>query len=380
MDQKRGLFNRYFFPRDGNPEHFQALDGLRGIAVLIVMLSHASGMDMHLFNILNLRQAGKSGVFLFFILSAYLLDRQIALAIKNNKANMRYWLNYLFRRFMRIYPLFFAALLFNYWLRVQGTIYGLVVTGWDDIFQHLILQKERNIGIFWSIAVEFKYYFISPLIVIFINRFVKWNVVNVTLLLFCVMSAVTFLTASTKSSKVSTFTFLPIFLVGTVISLVEVFSNAFDNMTKDDKKRLNIIGLIAVLIFVMTIRSVYQFIIGSPKYNLAQSALYIPYALIWGVILIAAKYSEGIFHKILCFKPLRFIGVISFSLYLFHWPVMKFAGLSGHFDESIQVYVYLLLSILLSTITFILIEKPFSKLKLRNRANDVSLKRELSNE
>ena len=369
MEPKRGLFHRYFFPRDGNPEHFKALDGLRGVAVLIVMLSHASNMDIHLFNILNFRQSGKSGVFLFFILSAYLLDRQIALAIKNDKANIRYWLNYFFRRFMRIYPLFFVALLFNYWLRVQGTNYGIVITGWDEIFQHLILQKERNVGIFWSIAVEFKYYFISPLIVIFINRFVKWNIVNVTLLLICIIALISFLTNHTKSSKVATFPFLPIFLMGTIISLIEVFTNTFEKMTNEDKRKLDIIGIIAILIFIFTIRSVYEVVMNTGKYSLSQKSFFVPFSILWGTILIATKYSNGILKAIFSFKPLRYIGVISFSLYLFHWPVLKFTALSGYFSPAIQIYIYLLLSILVSTITFILIEKPFSKLKLRNKAN-----------
>lgn len=371
MDQKRGLFNRYFFPRDGNSEHFKALDGLRGIAVLIVMLSHSSNIDMHLFNILDFRQSGRSGVYLFFILSAYLLDRQIALAIKNNKANIRYWLNYLFRRFMRIYPLFFVALLFNYWMRTQGLTYGIAVTGWGDMLNHLLLQKEKNIGIFWSIAVEFKYYFISPIIVLIISRFVKWNVVNVTLALLCLTSFVAFVCNHTKSSKIATFPFLQIFLVGTIISLIEVFSTVFDDMTDKDKKRLDIIGIVAILIFILTMRSVFEVVMNTKAYTLMQNKYLIPFGMLWGVILIATKYSNGILNAIFSWKPLRFIGVISFSLYLFHWPVLKFTAFSGYFSPITHIYVYILLSILLSTLTFILIEKPFSKLKLKNRSNPV---------
>lgn len=365
MEQKRGLFNRYFFPRDNNPEHFKALDGLRGIAVLIVMLSHASSMDMHFVSFLDFKQTGKSGVFLFFILSAYLLDRQIALAIKNNKADLHYWFNYLFRRFMRIYPLFLFALIFNYWLRTQGLTYGIVMTGWPEIWKHLTLQKMN--GVFWSIAVEFKYYFVSPIIMIFISKIIKWNTVNVTLLLITVIAFIMFFTTDMKYNKIDTIPYLPVFLVGTIISLLEVFSKAFDNFSDDDRKRLDYIGLIAIIVFVCTFRTIFSQIVDSPKYVFQQKEYYVAFSLLWATILISTKYSTGILRAIFSFKPLRYIGVISFSLYLFHWPVMKFAG-TLEVAQSFKIYIYLIISILLSTITFVLIEKPFSKLKLKKKA------------
>ena len=113
------MIKEFFFPNDGKTEHFAALDGLRGFAVLLVLISHANLIGVYVPNILNYPQMGTCGVQLFFVLSAYLLDRQIANALLNQKADKRYWLNYTLRRFLRIYPMFFLSLLLYYFLTMH---------------------------------------------------------------------------------------------------------------------------------------------------------------------------------------------------------------------------------------------------------------------
>ena len=58
------------------PEHSPALDGLRGVAALMVVASHAGNMNLHLLPGFSWAGAGKNGVFLFFVISAYLLTAQ----------------------------------------------------------------------------------------------------------------------------------------------------------------------------------------------------------------------------------------------------------------------------------------------------------------
>lgn len=358
------LFNKLFFPRDGRKDHFKALDGLRGVAVLLVLLSHGSNVGMHLFGVLDFKQIGVPGVFLFFILSAYLLDRQIAVHFKNGTATARYWLHYASRRFIRIYPLFFAALLFNLFLHDYNPLYAIPVTDWDNIAQHLLLIKEKGLGIFWSIQAEFRYYLISPFIMLFINRFIKWNSLNVSLFLMCLVVFGAFLAPQLDLPKQSTAKYLPVFLIGTIISLLEIFSNTFKQDNSKDRKMLSWIGVLALIIFILTIRSVYQKVFAIEHYRLIKQYYYVLYAILWGIILIVCRNSDGFFTKAMSFKPLRFIGVISYSVYLFHWPVMLFVLKSGYFAQSMQVYAFVGLSIVLATLTYLFIEKPSSKIKL----------------
>ncbi len=87
----------------------KSLDGLRGLAVLLVLLSHMSNAQMHLLPFLDFSGLGKAGVYLFFSLSAFLLTWQ-ALKQAQQAPDPKYWLAYLLRRALRIYPLYALAL------------------------------------------------------------------------------------------------------------------------------------------------------------------------------------------------------------------------------------------------------------------------------
>ena len=108
-----------FFPHDHRELHVKSLDGLRGIAVLFVVLSHSSIEGFFSWSPLDFKGIGKTGVYLFFILSAFLLDRQIIFKLRKGQADNLYWLNYVIRRFLRIYPLFAVALIVDWLVTTQ---------------------------------------------------------------------------------------------------------------------------------------------------------------------------------------------------------------------------------------------------------------------
>ncbi len=74
-----------FLTKSKHSEHYPALDGLRGAAILIVLLGHTSNEHIYIHKMINLERASKIGVYLFFLLSAYLLDRQIIKALIEKK-------------------------------------------------------------------------------------------------------------------------------------------------------------------------------------------------------------------------------------------------------------------------------------------------------
>jgi peptidoglycan/LPS O-acetylase OafA/YrhL len=289
----------------------KALDGLRGIAVLLVLFSHASKFNFFIHPILNFNGMGKYGVYLFFILSAYLLDRQIASAIIKRKEG--FWGNYFLRRFLRIYPLFVIALIVHLFLSFNGV--STVIKTWGDVFTHITLQKGLNI--FWSIPVEFKYYFISPLIMLAGGYYLRWDPMHmafrftyrparVIILAIVLIGVCIFINQNFELSRISTIKYAPVFLIGTILAICNiVYSDRFLWMN----------GLI--------------------------------------------EYAK----RILEFKPLRYIGLISFSLYLFHYPILSIVK-HMHLNYWINIYVFLGLSIGFSTITYFAIERPLSKIKI----------------
>src|SRR5690606_14005077 len=125
------------FPNDFSPNHIKSLDGIRGLAVIFVVLAHGGEMSNQIDFIINFKGFGKLGVFFFFVLSAFLLDMYIAKALINEKANKKYWLNYFLRRFLRIYPLFFVSLLI-YWALGRFNFIPKLISNFEDIKNHLL--------------------------------------------------------------------------------------------------------------------------------------------------------------------------------------------------------------------------------------------------
>src|SRR4051794_1290022 len=91
-------------------QRFPALDGLRGLAVLLVLLDHATDAELRLFPAANMNRAGKYGVYLFFVLSAFLLAHLSLCQPDAQLLRARTWCNYAVRRFLRIFPLYAIVL------------------------------------------------------------------------------------------------------------------------------------------------------------------------------------------------------------------------------------------------------------------------------
>lgn len=351
--------NRLFFPHDTNAAHFKALDGLRGLAVLIVILSHSANAGLFFHPLLNFQYIGKIGVYLFFVLSAYLLDRQIALAFYHGKATSHYWKNYFLRRFLRIYPLYVIALL----IYGTATLLGLEtkINRAIDIPLHLLLLKGKDV--FWSIPVEFKYYFISPVFMWFCHAYLKWHRVK-TLLFFVSLTALAVVVEFIfHLPLISTFRFLPVFLVGTFLSVSDLWNDKFTPYISRPVL-LDVLAMLALTLILCSFPFYFEKLFGR-SINSQSSALYLPYALLWGLVLLSAKNGYGIIRYILEFKPLRFIGSISFSMYLFHMLFLTLVPRLG-ISPQLQIYLFFALTLIFSSLSYLMVERPLSMIRLKH--------------
>ncbi len=356
----KDYLRQLFFPHDDKPQHFPALDGLRGIAILLVLLSHTSARGLLFHEHLDFQRMGKSGVFMFFVLSAYLLDRQIAMALMADKASKRYWMNYFLRRFLRIYPLFFIALLVFFTTNYMGIPTPIKTI--KDVGMHLLLLEGKSV--FWSIIVEFKYYFLSPLLLLICHKYLKWAPKKL-LLYFLVL-----LLGSIAYGQVAgvhlhaIFRSVPIFWVGTVISIYELLGLKFLEK-KGFAILLEILGWLSIALIFLAAPYYFQLIWGF-EYNFEGAIWYFPFALLMGFFLLAAKHGQGWLRQLLEFRPLRFLGTISFSLYLFHVPVMialRRLPLSIPYED--RIFIFFALVIVVSTLSYLLIERPLSKVRIQ---------------
>jgi peptidoglycan/LPS O-acetylase OafA/YrhL len=148
-------------PNDGKPNHQPELDGFRGLAVLFVLLAHGSHAGYDPLGI-DFNHFGSVGVYLFFVLSAYLINRQMLEALAAQRATPKFRLRYALRHVLRIYPMYLLALIASYVLYANG--FGGPILNIDGILNHLSLTEAK--GVFWTIPVEVAYYLISPLLVL----------------------------------------------------------------------------------------------------------------------------------------------------------------------------------------------------------------------
>jgi len=352
-------FTSLFFPHDGKADHFKALDGLRGLAILFVLFSHSSNRGLIFSEYLDFSHAGKYGVYLFFVLSAYLLDRQITIALRTGKSSKRYWMNYFLRRFLRIYPLFIISLLVHGLLTMYG--YKTVIDHALDIPKHIFLVAGEYI--FWSIPVEFKYYFISPLILWCFQRWFKWDLTKVMislagLTIFSIVLAQLF-----ELPTILTLKFFPIFLAGTFIAIVEVLEREIF-LKKRSRVLIDILGVLAFILVFLSVPSFTQGVFGKTV-DFDNVAYFLPWGILWCIILLSAKYGSGIMKRFFELRFLRFIGTISFSLYLFHIPVLKLLIRSNlGIPEYLMVYVFFFGAIIVSMISYLFVERPLSKIRI----------------
>ena len=152
-----------FFLRKTSTARLQldALDGLRGVAVLIVVLSHLSNAELFLLPGLDFRGTGKYGVFLFFVLSAFLLTRPL-LGSSFPLADAKGWARYALRRILRVFPLYWLALLVNWGVTQWAPTPAMPSLSTDELVRHLLLQEGK--GVYWTIPVECSYYLVLPFV------------------------------------------------------------------------------------------------------------------------------------------------------------------------------------------------------------------------
>jgi peptidoglycan/LPS O-acetylase OafA/YrhL len=166
-------------PSAAEANHKPELDGIRGIALLAVMLSHG-GPYIERTTVLSKLFAyamipGWSGVELFFVLSGFLIT---GILLKSKTAE-NYFSSFYMRRFLRIFPIYYLVLTVGLlaaahvvWLSAvlpaagkTRLAYYFYAQNWPMFWPHHVFLKTNVFGHFWSLAVEEQFYVVWPLVV-----------------------------------------------------------------------------------------------------------------------------------------------------------------------------------------------------------------------
>jgi peptidoglycan/LPS O-acetylase OafA/YrhL len=273
------------------------LDGLRGVAILLVFMIHAGGWGLRSLSDIgnSLADHGKYGVTVFFVASAYVICLSASRAFEGKYYN---WKAFYVRRFFRIAPMYFLTLVVSI-LTLQSDAWPPT----DSIISHftflnVLYPRYANdiLSVEWSIAVEMAFYAVFPLVVMASRRS----------LITIVIAASVFALPSIRHG---------------IYALIGGDLFEFRHYTLPWHAYAFLCGVLAFH---------YRDYLKSQRYVLVAMAILILQLIVgegsWSgpvfaavtAIVIIDGHHNGWSERVLSFKPLTFIGKVSFSLYLVH--------------------------------------------------------------
>lgn len=336
------------------PKKYQYIDSLRGIAILLVIFVHTSMMTNFILYVIGFSTDlepvqkfiynGQYGVQLFFIASALTL----MMSYNNRKREPNSTRNFFIRRFFRIAPMYYGAIILAtiksiYYAEYFQIPWGGILT--NLFFVNSLFPEYSNSFVpgGWSVSIEFMFYFMMPFLCQKINNMNKALVFTVISLIFSTVTCY-FLKMWYDPTFVyySIFSQLPIFSLGILAYFI-----INDKWEIKSSTWLLLCG--AVLIFCYATVS-YHFL----------------YSIMLVLLVIALAKKP---YKLFSNKILASIGKVSFSMYIIHFivihaiylarPEIQIAGMFNNLIYFIASYLVVTsITYGLSRLTYKFIEVP----------------------
>lgn len=370
---------------------FPCFDGLRAVAAVTVVFHHASfatGAEFRQWGQFPARM--DSGVTIFFLISGFLLYRPYVAAHLDDRQPMpprRFYV----RRLLRIFP--------AYWVALAGVVlfFGYSLPTLADVWVHAGLFQIYDIHRYfnaisqsWTLATELSFYLVVPAFAWLVRKLASGRdrsgririeavVLLVTFLASLAVRSMLFPVSSDSSAwRVLLRYWLPanmdLFAVGMAMAVGSAALAGRDRAAQGWAMRLFpylswTLGLVAFWVVANKAGLPLGLKDASPAGEWRKHLLYLAYAT--GLVLPAVFGPQGsALHKLLRFKPMVWLGVISYGIYLWHqaWihQVMLWRGDELFLTPYWQVVVpALALTVVTATASYWLVEKPFLRLKDR---------------
>ncbi|MDC0896153.1 acyltransferase family protein [Candidatus Pelagibacter sp.] len=341
-------------------EYRKEIDGLRALAVIPVVFYHAG---------ISFFKGGFLGVDIFFVISGYLITTIIFKEISNNTFTV---LNFYERRARRIIPILLFVIIissilsFIFFTRTELGSFSKSVISSLTFLSNLYFWKSSPyfqseselIPLLhtWSLSIEEQFYILFPLLLIFFYKFNKKYIFHFlifsTLISFSISQ---YLTLNIEGTFNFYFTISRIWEIGAGCLASYYLHIKLINKYERFNNLLSMLGLLLIM---------SSFIFFNQKIPHPSLYTFIP---IIGTLLIILFAKQGtLVNKLLSTRILVFIGLISYSLYLWHQPLFAF---SKTYFGSIELNYKLLLifiSLIVSIFSYLYIEQPFRNKKIIN--------------
>ena len=343
------------------------IDGLRAIAVSSVILYHA---QLNIFGT-KVFEGGFIGVDIFFVISGYLIT---SLILKELESTGKFSFSYFYeRRARRILPALIVVILASLpaaWLFlapgnfIEFTKSALYSLGFSSnfYFHYSGLQYGAEDGLLkpllhtWSLSVEEQYYILFPVILLIIFKFFRKYLLGILFLGF--FTSLLMAEWGSKNYPAATFYFLHTrmweLIAGSLLAYFEIFkkkpsNNSILNLT------LPAVGIIMIMHSIIF----YNDKIFHPSFFTLSP-------IIGVCLIILYSKKDEIITKILSSKIFVGIGLISYSMYLWHYPIFAFARIKSDMTPSqYDKFEWIVLTIFVSIISYFFIEKFFRNKKTK---------------
>ena len=360
-------------------KYLPSIDSLRALAVLAVIIYHVD---------VNYLPGGFLGVDLFFVLSGYLISSLIIKEYKKTGSLNLY--NFYIRRARRLLPAVYfmitvvlvVMVMFNGVLLKKShldAIFGYIYSSnWWYIFHKLdyfdSFGSQSPFKHLWSLAIEEQFYMIFPLLFLLVNGkkktkdgsyklnrnflYVILGVILVSLIAHIILFDINNISRIYFGTDTRAFSLL----VGVVGAILYPIDKLNTKITPQENLVYSVVSLISIaaLITIMIYTSEYNTWLYRGGFLLV--------AILGIIIIISSGKQHTVMAKLLSFKPVVFIGKISYSLYLWHFPVLVLTTPVSEIGKPNIFFVVLrvILTFILAIISYALVETPIRKLGFKN--------------
>ncbi|MCM3339726.1 acetyltransferase [Paenibacillus sp. MER TA 81-3] len=351
--------------------YMTGLDGLRALAVLVVIIYHLDPIWL---------PGGFLGVGVFFVLSGYLVtDIIIAARTRNHRIHLKdFWI----RRSRRLLPAMLVMLVAVVaWITIMDK--SLLPTVKGDVLATLLYSSNwwlifHQVSYFdhfgpqspfihmWSLAVEGQFYLIWPLLLAIAFRYApKRGQLFAAILAVAAISSMAMAIMyepGTDPSRVyfGTDTRAFALLLGSALAILWPSARLRIGISRPERVVIEIIGWSGLIVIIE------MFFLMNRYDDMLYRGGFVLLSIAAAMVVAAVAHPASSLSRLLSWGPLRWIGVRSYGIYLWHYPVIVLtspADRRGETDWSL-IIVQIVLSFIVAAISWRFIEEPVRRGKL----------------
>lgn len=370
LNLERMMFVWNFNQRDRkpiNPRYMPGLDGVRAVAVIAIIIYHLNPQWL---------SGGFLGVDTFFVISGYLITSLLLTEYHNTGKIelMSFWL----RRVKRLIPavLFLVmgvivlSLIFMpteiQKVRADSIAAIFYVSNWwyimqnVDYFEQFAVQPLKHL---WSLAIEEQFYLVFPIVLLSLLSFIRrLKSIRIIFLILLVISMIAIMVLYVPNENVArvyfgTDTRIQTLLMGVLLALVWPPFQLKAKVNRQMRTMIDTAGVVGLAILFICFKFV------SETNSILYYGGFFLISTVTLLVIASSVHPSGYFAKFLGNKVFTFIGSRSYSLYLWHYPIIVLIHhqfVQGQIPPLVYV-VEILLMVLMAEFSYKFIEQPFRK-------------------